>query len=246
MNGSLHRHAKAKPATRIGRVCNRLLERSPIPSWLLDFNRFHCFELPPLNESHAATEQTHTQWLDLPSFQQISHQPGFSPQPNAEKRIKKGDRCLGLFLNNQCIGYIWVREHSNTLEDRHRCRMLFPPQSAYLFDAFLLPQHRHQGYYGHLLRQVQQHLLPQGYQKFYLIVDCYNRRAVKALLKFNPHLVGSLLYIALLNHAFYYCRTHNARHYALLPLKKIHEITLPIPHDLPTTPKTRPKTIQTQ
>ena len=102
------------------------VELQPVPkSALLPPHRGRKFEIRELESTDPA------------------HQTGPRPAAALAARYAQGSRCLGAFLKNQFVGYLWLQFHMYR-EDEVRCHFVLLPADrvAWDFDVYLDPAFR--------------------------------------------------------------------------------------------------------
>lgn len=188
----------AKPGGKLGAAFVRRLNRSPIPPWALDFSRFHVFELPevsaPAPESVGLRVEpvTADRLVPLAECREMA-----DPEEGAAhmaSRFDIGSVCVGLWQGERCVGYAWARQGENALEDRDRYRMSMGPRGAYVFDTYLHPEFRGQRLYPVLLRALQERMSEDGVARYYVTVDVYNPRSLKAHAKLGVRPLETITY----------------------------------------------------
>ncbi|HRU07573.1 MAG TPA: GNAT family N-acetyltransferase, partial [Candidatus Brocadiia bacterium] len=167
------------------------------PAWLVDYSRFHVFELPdlggaPLPPGLASRNISADDLLEVAACRQMT-----DPQMGVRHMARRFDQrciCVGLQRGQRLAGYAWASAGTNIREDQDRYTMSLGPSGAYIFDTFLSPADRGQGLYEHLIRALQTRLRGQGVKRFFVTVDASNVRSLKAHAKLGARWVESITY----------------------------------------------------
>jgi len=214
----------APSSSRLGAAMLRWMRRLRVPAWMLDYSRFHVFELPdlgsaPLPPEITAQDIVEKDLLDVAGCREMTD-PGEGVRHMAS-RYSLGCLCVGLRRAGRLAGYAWASIGSNVLEDHDRYVMALGPGGAYVFDTFLRPNERGKGLYRLLMQRLQERLRSLGATRFFLTVDAFNTRSLKAHAKLGARWVETVTYWRRLNVETHRAVSQAGRHTALdLPWRR--------------------------
>jgi len=198
---------KARHGSRLGAALHRRLDSSPVPPWLLDYSRFHVFELPQVEVEPAEEAALTFAPLGADGLAQIAAcREMADPDEGVRQlipRLEQGCICTGMWQEGRLIGYAWANQGANVLEDRDLYRMRTGQSGAYIFDTFIHPEFRGRGLYPVLLRALQERMRALGVQRFYLTVDVYNARSIKEHTRVGARLLETITYACVLGFRFH-------------------------------------------
>ncbi len=236
---------QARAGGIVGRVIHRAISHSPIPPWLFEYNRQHYFYLPQVPMPEKIGENISTCAIGPAEAEVIAycHENAKPDETLAmiRHRFENNCYCNALFDHNTCIGYLWGRPKYNLCEEKHRYCVQLPSNSIYLFDAYLRPEYRNYSNYPLLIRSLQDRMAQEGYTDAYCFVDYYNRRGYRALQKYKPRLLSTLLYIGFLGIQIHFVRSREAFHCHLGTRWSKEDVMLPVPPKEPSTPSPSPE-----
>jgi ribosomal protein S18 acetylase RimI-like enzyme len=83
---------------------------------------------------------------------------------------------------NETVGFIWCVDHTIPPRNNHPSLLLYEitlqPGEVYMFDNFLVPEHRGRGNANHVLEKIRVELKRRGYHKAVAYVSADNQPAV--------------------------------------------------------------------
>ena len=199
-----------KSGGRLAAGLVRRLERSPVPPAILDYGSFHVFEVPLLEADPPEARGLRGAVVTPDQLPALAECRGMAdPEAGAREMATRFDLdslCVGLWDGERCVGYAWCIRGTNVLEDRDRYRMRLGPRGGYIYDTFLHPDVRGRGLYAVLLKRLQSAVGEQGVGRFYLTVDIFNPRSLRAHAKLGVGLIETISYVCVLG-----LRVHTSR-----------------------------------
>lgn len=203
----------------IGRLLTKISSRHFLPWAVFDYSKMHVFNLPfPFNfecPKNFFTNIISPQQLNLVAECRMMRDidAGIS---SLIPRFEKQCLCLGLFNTDRIIGYAWARNKTNICEDRDSWRMKAGDNSAYIFDTYIAPEFRGKKLYPVLTGNLCENLLLENITKFYLTVDAYNSRSIKAHKKLGAENVETVTYLRILGFRIHFSSNESGKKYRMI------------------------------
>jgi hypothetical protein len=176
---------------------------SRVPFQPLDINYLSCLEfagIPARNADHErargdirpATPQ------DAEELARCQH----TPQAFLD-RFAAGDHCVVAVADGRIVGYEWCCARSSCIEERYSYKIDVSPETVYLYDAFILPEYRHRGFW----LKFQSLYLPDLMKKLskrriLTMVDGGNRLSMNVFLRFGFRVCGKVLIVKTCGRSF--------------------------------------------
>jgi hypothetical protein len=110
------------------------------------------------------------------------------------ERVDRGHVCVVVKNGNEIAGYTWA--DLSEVNDS-ACDFALEPGEAYLYDAFIVPEHRGQALAPFMRTCCYMHLQAAGVQRFYSISDYFNTPAIRFKLKLDASIVRLYLELKL-------------------------------------------------
>ncbi len=205
----------------IGRLLTKLSSRRFLPWSVFDYSKMHVFQLPfPFDfelPNNLFTENIIPRQLNLVaecrSMRDIK--AGIAAlMPRFEKKCL----CRGLFNNERMVGYAWAKIDTNVCEDRDSWKMIAGNDSAYIFDTYIAPEFRGKKLYPALIGALCELLITENVNRFYLTVDAYNVRSLKAHKKLGAQKIETVTYLRFLGFRIHFSVTESGKKYCMLDL----------------------------
>ncbi len=119
-------------------------------------------------------------------------------QPKTENELilmlKKGQKCLGVKMNDRLAAYTWCDLEECNWECR---RFKLAPDEAYLFDAYTLMEFRGKGIAPFIRYQLYKELSKLNRTKLYSITAYFNNQSIKFKQKLNARFVDLGIYVSI-------------------------------------------------
>jgi GNAT superfamily N-acetyltransferase len=163
-------------AVRHGLVTKRLLERLHRAGLHVDIR--YLFREGGGTGRTVAPELTRaypTSVLDPEELCEIQAH-SWASRAHLEGRIAKGHLCIVGRHEGEIVGYTWA----DPVEVNDRtCDHRLEPGEAYLYDAYVVPEHRGRGLAPYLRQASYEHLRSAGFRTFYSLSDYFNQPAIR-------------------------------------------------------------------
>jgi len=203
----------------IGRLLTKISSRRFLPWTVFDFSKMHVFKLPfPFK-----FERLNNFFTNIISPQQLNLVAECRMMRDIDAgiaslmpRFEKNCFCMGLFNTNQLIGYAWARIKTNICEDRDSWRMIAGDNSTYIFDTYIAPEFRGKRLYPVLIGALCENLLEKNAACFYLTVDAYNTRSIKAHKKIGAKNVETVTYLRILGFRIHFSSNESGKKYRMI------------------------------
>jgi GNAT superfamily N-acetyltransferase len=171
-----------KDAIRHGLFTQRILER--LRGIGIDLNPYLLFsegpgarnmQWPELGEEFPSQLLQPEDVADVAAY-------SWATEAQLQQRLAKGHLCVLTRHQGRVAGYTWadLREVNDAA-----CDFPLGPGEAYLYDAFVAPEHRGRGLAPYLRYQCYEQLRRAGYDTFYSVSDYFNSPAIRFKRKLN-------------------------------------------------------------
>ena len=187
-----------------------------LPDWLFSFDRTFLLTLPQL-EQRANRKLVDKVWVVEQAAEfhfkklalcrnMIDSEAGIAL---FKKRVDSGAVCYYLAKKTfekeafDILGYVWVSQTENLLEDCDRYHITCDDSQRYIFDTFIHPSVRGQGLYAFMLAETQAAIAGQKELTWFAMVNQYNIASLKAHSKLGARALERITYTSILRRNSY-------------------------------------------
>lgn len=184
-----------KIALQHGLVMQRLVEK--LRRVGLDFNPYWLFRegvQPHQTEWPELERDFPSSVLDTADIPKLAACTAWNTASLVRARLARGDLCIVIKHGDEIAGYTWADLKS--VSDS-ACNFPLGPDEAYLYDAYIAPQHRGRSLAPYMRAECYRHLRAAGRRAFYSVSDFFNTPAIKFKRKLNAEVVRLYLQIKL-------------------------------------------------
>jgi CelD/BcsL family acetyltransferase involved in cellulose biosynthesis len=172
-------------AARVGMRLARAIARDAA-HWMYFHNRVDVFTAAPWSDAPMSVSQPSTRviaanletLLTAPLF--ASHAQRASVLRLAFQRLRTGDTCYLLLVNDRFAGYGWAATKSQFLVTEVGLGLPFGPGEVVLYDFLILPEWRGRGFYPTLLASIR---ALNSDARHWIFAERRNRGSVKGILR---------------------------------------------------------------
>lgn len=132
-----------------------------------------------------------------------------------KKRVDSGAVCYYLSKKTSeneafdILGYVWISQTENLLEDSDRYHINCNDFQRYIFDTFLHPFTRGQGLYAFMIAETQAAIAGEEELTWFAMVNQYNIASLKAHCKLGARVLERVAYTSILQRKSYTLQIHN-------------------------------------
>lgn len=182
----------------LGPIIDKVVKRGVLPHALLDYARFHVFELPKLEADSLIELPGRFEALDASGLLDVAAcREMADPEAGAaglRSRFEHECIAVGYYEGDRMLAYAWARQGGNEMEDRDRFELVLGPKGAYCFDVFIHPDARGRGLFPCMIHARQQILAERGVEHWYSTVDAANTASLKAHAKLGAPLIETITF----------------------------------------------------
>ena len=173
---------------------------SKLKIYIFPFN-LYCFEvegeidLPPPSEK---TRGYRCEQLDRSSIAKLAAIPKKgNTLEEVTRRFDVGEVCFGILKGEEIVGYCWfnLKECTSRLYS-------FPfngANKAYLYDLYVVPEHRGRGLSPYLVTQFYPWAQEQGFEQVYATINLFNNPSNQLTVSYRQETLVKMLYVSLFN-----------------------------------------------
>jgi L-amino acid N-acyltransferase YncA len=182
-------------------LLQNLLKRIPLqPFHLACFYLFLLDEIPalPLNPNRRLGEIRRGGPREVKELLRCENKPEIFC-----RRFEKGEQCLVVFMKEEIAGYGWLSYAPVYLEERYRYPVQIPPDTVYIYDSYIVPEHRRKGLWLQLIEQEIYFMKKIGRKKLLVMVDDGHERSIKLHRRAGFYPVKKIFYFRLFGKRFF-------------------------------------------
>lgn len=122
----------------------------------------------------------------------------------AERRVKQGNLCFLAYVGEKIVHYRWIAfgetEMDATPRSAHLWKVRISSDSAYMFDAFTVPEYRGLGIGPYVFNEALDYLNKKQISKLFALIDKDNWPSIRAAEKMGYRLVGEIILRKIFKH----------------------------------------------
>jgi ribosomal protein S18 acetylase RimI-like enzyme len=132
-----------------------------------------------------------------------------------EERLKAGHLCFIGEKNGDIVHYRWICFNEAPVDELER-KIRVRPNSAYMYDAYTVPNYRGKGIHPVVLTNAADYLFQSGIKEMYSVIMSNNYSSLRTWQKIGSQKIGEVTFVKLFNSRIYKCKAKTTRDYAKL------------------------------
>lgn len=182
-------------------LLQKLLQRIPFqPFYLACFYLFLLDDIPalPFYPNEEVSEIRRGGPREVKELLRCENKPDIF-----RRRFEKGEKCLVVLMKGEIAGYGWLSWAPVYWEERYHYPIQIPPDTVYVYDSYIVPEHRRKGLWRQLMGQEINFMKKIGRNKLLVMIDYGHARSIELHRRVGFYPIKRVLHFRLFGKRFF-------------------------------------------